>query len=188
MKLLDDAIKYAVDKHSGMVRKRSNTPYIMHPLEAAVIISTMTDDPEVIAAAVLHDTVEDTDATPEDIRERFGERVAELVASETETKYRALPPELTWRSRKEESLQKLTSTDDLDVKRIWLADKLSNMRSFFRLYLREGSGLWRNFHQSDPVLQEWYYRRIADLLSDLKDTDAWQEYSFLVNQIFGEGE
>jgi myo-inositol-1(or 4)-monophosphatase len=184
LELLDSAIKFAVDAHSGMTRKRSNTPYIVHPMEAAVIVSTMTSNDEVIAAAVLHDVVEDTPATIDDVRRRFGDRVAKLVASETEDKRSDRPASETWRERKEESLSFLASTDDLDVKRVWLGDKLSNMRSYYRLYLKEGPNLWRNFHQTDPLQQEWYYRRIADLLSDLSDTEAWQEYSFLVDLVF----
>ena len=142
MNRLDDAIDFAVAAHSSMTRKRTGTPYIMHPMEAAVIVSTMTCDEDVIAAAMLHDVVEDTPVTIEELEERFGERIAELVSFETEDKYPDRPKSESWRQRKEESLAKLAQTDDLDVKRLWLGDKLSNMRSFYRLHLREGDALW----------------------------------------------
>ena len=70
--LLDKAIIFATKAHSGARRKGTNVPYIVHPIEAAAIVSTMTDDEEVIAAAVLHDVIEDTDATEDDLYARFG--------------------------------------------------------------------------------------------------------------------
>ena len=84
MKLLEEAIIYATIMHQGKVRKFSGNPYILHPVEVAQILSTMTNDDEIIAAGILHDIVEDTDGTLGEIEQRFGGRVAELVASESE--------------------------------------------------------------------------------------------------------
>ena len=92
MDLVSEAVIFAAKAHDGMRRKQSNTPYIMHPLEAAVIVSTMTDDQHTISAAALHDVVEDTTVTLDQIDEKFGSRVALLVASETENKRADLPP------------------------------------------------------------------------------------------------
>ena len=78
--ILNKAIVYAVKVHNGQVRKGTQVPYILHPLEAASIVGTLTTDKEVIATAVLHDVVEDTAATTECIQEAFGERIAALVA------------------------------------------------------------------------------------------------------------
>ena len=91
MKLLDDAINFATKAHAGVCRKGKTRPYILHPLEAMNIASTLTEDEEVLAAAVLHDTVEDTDVTKADIRAAFGSRVADLVAAESEDKREDLP-------------------------------------------------------------------------------------------------
>ena len=63
------AIEFPSEAHDGMVRKKDKTPYILHPLEAAVIVGSMTDDRDVISAAVLHDVVEDTEITIEEIEE-----------------------------------------------------------------------------------------------------------------------
>ena len=101
------AIEFAAEAHDGMVRKKDKTPYILHPLEAAVIVGSMTDNRDVISAAVHHDVVEDTEITIEEIEEKFGSRVRALVESETEDKRAELPPEATWRIRKEESLNEL---------------------------------------------------------------------------------
>ena len=126
MELVSEAIAFAVKAHDGMRRKKSEAPYILHPMEAAVIVGTMTDDQNLIAAAALHDVVEDAGITIGEIGEKFGARVKELVSSETENKREELPPEETWRIRKQESLEKLKATDDMDVLVLWLGDKLSN--------------------------------------------------------------
>ena len=188
MELVSEAVAFAVQAHDGMRRKKSEVPYILHPMEAAVIVGTMTDDQSVIAAAALHDVVEDTDITIEEIEERFGKRVRALVESETEDKRADLPPAETWRIRKEESLEVLKNTDDMGVLMIWLGDKLANMRSIYREWKREGDAMWQRFHQKDPVQQGWYYRSVASLTERLSDTAAWIEYKTLTELVFGKGD
>lgn len=184
MNVLDRALHFAIEKHSGQTRKTQAAPYILHPLEVIAIVSTMTGDPETLVAAVLHDTVEDAGVTLEEIAERFGKRVALLVMTETENKREELPPAQTWQLRKEETLIMLEHTRDLSVKMMWLGDKLSNMRSFYRLYRSQGDALWQNFNQKDPNMQAWYYRTIAKCLRELQEYDAYQEYVKLVNIVF----
>ena len=184
MTLFEQAIEFAVEKHTGMMRKRESIPFILHPMEVAVIVGSMTDDEEVLAASILHDTVEDTDATPEEISAHFGPRVAMLVNSETENKREDLPPAETWLIRKEESLEELKYAADPAVKLLWLGDKLSNMRSFYRAWRVGGDAIWESFNQKDPAKQAWYYRSIVTLLRDLKNYEAWQELHDLVETVF----
>ena len=147
MELVSEAIAFAVQAHDGMRRKKSEAPYILHPMEAAVIVGTMSDDQNLIAAAALHDVVEDAGITMEEIEERFGGRVRELVASETEDKRADQPPADTWRVRKEESLAVLKDTDDVGVLMVWLGDKLANMRAIYRDWKVEGDAMWQRFNQ-----------------------------------------
>ena len=184
MELVSEAIAFAVKAHDGMRRKKSDVPYILHPMEAAVIVSTMTDDQNVISAAVLHDVVEDADVSIDEIEARFGKRVRELVASETEDKRADLPPAETWRIRKEESLAVLESTDDLDVLRLWLGDKLANMRSIYRDWKEEGDNMWQRFNQKDTKEHGWYYNSIVKLTERLSHTSAWLEYKTLTEIVF----
>ena len=184
MNPFEEAVCFAVQKHSGQTRKLNQGPYILHPMEVASIVGTMTTDPDVLCAAVLHDTVEDTDASVEEIRERFGARVAELVTSETECKRRDLPGEQTWLLRKQESLAFLEQSGDMAVKMLWLGDKLSNLRSFYREYARSGSRFWEAFHQKDPAMHAWYYRSIARCLGELSAYPAYREYELLMNALF----
>ena len=188
MELACEAIVFAAKAHDGMRRKKSESPYILHPMEAAVIVGTMTDDQNVIAAAALHDVVEDAGVTIEEVEEKFGKRVRELVGAETEDKRADLPPEETWRIRKEESLAVLKNTNDLDVLRLWIGDKLANMRAIYRDFKVEGHAMWQRFNQNDPAEQAWYYRTIADYTKRLSDTSAWLEYKTLTELVFGKGE
>ena len=185
MELVSEAIAFAVKAHDGMRRKKSESPYILHPMEAAVIVGTMTADQNLIAAAVLHDVVEDAGVAIEEVEEKFGKRVRELVESETEDKRADLPPSDTWRIRKEESLSVLKNTDDIAVLMVWIGDKLANMRSIYRDFKIEGNAMWQRFNQKDVGEQAWYYRSIAKLTERLSDTSAWIEYKTLTELVFG---
>lgn len=186
MTLFEEATQFALNAHAGTMRKKENIPYILHPMEVATIAATMSQDEALLAAAVLHDTVEDTATTAEQIEENFGPRVAALVASETEDKHEGTSLTDSWLIRKKESIAILENTDDIEIKMLWLSDKLSNMRSFYRLWKLQGKNMWDGFHQTDPKMQAWYYRTIRDVVSDLKDFDAWKEFSDLTDQIFSE--
>ena len=185
MELVSEAIAFAVKAHDGMRRKKSESPYILHPMEAAVIVGTMSDDQNLIAAAALHDVVEDAGIAIEEIESRFGKRVRELVESETEDKRADLPPSDTWCIRKEESLSTLKNTDDIAVLMVWMGDKLANMRSIYRDWKIEGVGLWQRFNQKDVAEQAWYYRSILKLTERLSHTSAWLEYKTLTELVFG---
>ena len=185
MELVSEAIAFAVKAHDGMRRKKSEAPYILHPMEAAVIVGTMSADQNLIAAAVLHDVVEDAGVNIEEVEEKFGKRVRELVESETEDKRADLPPEATWRIRKEETLEVLKNADDISVLIVWLGDKLANMRSIYRDFKVEGNAMWQRFNQKNVEEQAWYYRSIVNLTSRLSDTSAWLEYKTLTELVFG---
>ena len=188
MELVSQAIVFATKAHDGMKRKKSENPYILHPLEAAVIVSTMTDDQNLIAAAVLHDVVEDTDISIEEIEKHFGKRVRELVSSETEDKRADLPPSETWRIRKEETLAVLEKSENTDILIVWLGDKLANMRSIYREWKKEGNAIWQHFNQKNVEEQAWYYKSILKFTERLSHTMAWVEYKTLTELVFNKGE
>lgn len=183
--LVFDAIEFARKAHFGQTRKNSDEPYVNHPIEVMEIVSTMTDDKNVLTAAVLHDTVEDTDVTLEEIRERFGDRVAELVSSDTENKREDQPAEKTWKIRKQETIDFLNGVADEQEKMLILGDKLSNIRRIAEDYAEIGDEVWQIFHQKDKKEQEWYYRSILNATEELSNYSAWQEYKELIDKIFG---
>lgn len=183
MDVLDKAIIFAVNAHSGAVRKGTDIPYIVHPLEAATIAASLTLDREIIAAAVLHDVIEDTDATQEDIIKEFGKRVAMLVMSDSEDKMKHLSPSQSWQARKQATLDFLdTATKEEQI--VCIADKLSNLRALNRDYKKIGDELWNRFNQKDKTKHAWYYCGIVERLNWLKDTDSYKEYRELIKGIF----
>ncbi len=182
--LLDRAIVFAVKAHSGTERRGKGFPYIVHPMEAMEIVSTMTSDQELLAAAALHDTVEDTDITVEDIRLAFGSRIAGIVAAESDALPKGVSEEDSWHSRKKAGIERLASAP-LEVKIVAMGDKLSNMRAIARDYAVMGPALWDIFHAKDPKDHEWRYRALADALSELSGTFAYKEFTELIDQVFG---
>ena len=178
--LLKDAIIYSTEAHKGAYRKGSTIPYILHPLEALLIVSKMTNDQELLAAAVLHDTVEDCKTISiENIEEKFGARVAALVAAESEDKSK------TWKERKQHTIDFLQNEATLEVKMLTLGDKLSNMRSTYRDYFILGDALWERFNEKDPALIGWYYKSFITSLSALSNFPEYQEYVEKTTAVFG---
>lgn len=181
--LLDRAIIFAVKAHAGTERRGKGFPYIVHPMEAMEIVSTMTPDLELLAAAALHDTVEDTDVTVEQICQEFGERVASLVAAESDVVMEGISEEDSWHARKQAAIDRLAKAPH-DAKIVALGDKLSNMRAIARDYAVQGDKLWSLFHTKDPNEHEWHYRGLANSLRELSDTFAFKEFETLINQVF----
>lgn len=181
--LLDRAIIFAVKAHQGMERKGKGFPYVVHPMEAVCIVATMTNDQELLAAAALHDVIEDTDTTADDLKKEFGERVAMLVEAESDDKTGGSKAE-TWHQRKQDTLDRLRNAD-LDIKIVALGDKLSNMRAIAHDYAVLGDELWNRFTVKDPAEHAWRYHALAEALNDLSDTDAYKEFHTLVNKTFG---
>ena len=125
--LLDRAYVYAMKKH-GQQKRASGDPYISHPLEVAAILTDMHVDERTIVVALLHDTIEDTDATREEIEEMFGEDVGRLVEGLTKLKKLDLASK---RAQQAENLRKLliAISEDVRVLMVKLADRLHNMRT-----------------------------------------------------------
>lgn len=181
--LLDRAIVFAVRAHAGTERRGKGYPYVVHPLEAVGIVATMTADQELLAAAALHDTVEDTDVTLEQIRAEFGERVASLVADESDDLSSDVSKENSWHARKQAAIDRL-SRASRDAKIVALGDKLSNMRAIARDYAVQGDALWNLFHAKERKDHEWHYRGLAEALRELDGTFAYREFAYLINQVF----
>jgi len=125
--LLNKAYVYAMQKH-GMQKRASGDPYISHPLEVAGILTEMHLDESTIAVALLHDTIEDTTATRDEIDRLFGEDIGRLVEGLTKIKKLDL---VSKKAKQAENLRKLllAISDDVRVLLVKLADRLHNMRT-----------------------------------------------------------
>ena len=176
----NQAIVFATQRHAGQVRKGTDTPYIVHPLETMLILSNMNADINVQIAGVLHDVLEDTDTTAAEIAALFGDDVANLVQHHSEDKSKS------WAERKTTAIVALKQADDR-IKMLVLADKLSNLRSIARDYAALGDGVWERFN-APKEKQAWYYNGILDALSDLQQytetADAYRELTEHYKDVF----
>lgn len=180
---LDKALIFAIKAHSGVERRGKDLPYIVHPMEAVAIVATMTKDQEILAAAALHDVIEDTEYTEENIRKEFGERVANLVSSETDLVVEGKSESDSWKERKLYAIERLAKLDR-DAKIVSLGDKLSNARAMLQDYEELGEELWDKFHVNNPKLHKWHYEGLRDSLSELKGTYAYEEFCEIIDKLF----
>lgn len=178
--MINKAIEFATKAHEGQFRKGTKRPYIVHPVEVGDIVASMTRDEEVISAAVLHDTIEDCAGVSKELLAReFSERVAYMVAQESEDKSK------TWMERKSATIEYLR-TAPREVQMIGLADKLSNMRDIDRDYPIAGEELWNRFRMKDKHTIGWYYKGVRDALKEaFSGNPAYEEYCRLIEKNFG---
>jgi (p)ppGpp synthase/HD superfamily hydrolase len=159
--LIEHALRMAAEAHRTQTRKGTDVPYITHPCAVAMILLRAGyDDDELLAAALLHDVVEDTEVTLEDLRARFPSRTCELVAAMSERKVDEHGQKRPWRIRKEEHLAHLQHASP-DLLALALADKLHNL-STMHIDLEADPQVWKRFNSSPEELL-WYYRAVADL-------------------------
>lgn len=182
---IERAIQFAMEKHAGQIRKGKQKPYILHPLEAGTIVARYTTDENVICAALLHDTIEDTGTTVKELTEQFGETVAGLVASVSENMKDGYSPDDAWIKRKVRTIQGLR-TGSREVKLIGLGDKLSNLREISSDYAKIGDKLWERFNCKNKHLQKWYYKAAYNVfLREFGNTQEVREFRILLARTFG---
>lgn len=181
--MIDRAIGFASRKHEGQYRKHVSVPYIAHPMGVATILLQMGCRQEVIAAALLHDTVEDTNVTIQDICEQFGQEVADIVAGCTELPLRFY----TWEERKLNMIDKLRHAS-LEVKLVVAADKYHNLLHISKSKKKSGSAVWKRFGRG-PEQQAWYYRSaFQSILENLPECGAdypiFQQLALVIEELF----
>ncbi len=186
MNQIEKAVAFATKAHAGQFRKGTDRPYILHPIETMVTVMRHSWDDDVIAAAVLHDVVEDTSVTLKRVEKEFGPRVASLVASVSEDKMKKIPPEATWRARKWQTIFRMRNADE-DTKLICLADNLSNLREMRHDYEKIGDELWARFNEKDKTMHEWYYKELLSILIKTFEPEYYEEtndFYDLIQQVF----
>jgi (p)ppGpp synthase/HD superfamily hydrolase len=176
------AIELASKAHKNQIRKTSEIPYISHPFAVGMILCGVGCSDDLVAAGILHDTVEDTPVTLEDIRREFGDRVASIVEGCSEP-----DKSLSWEARKEHTLESL-KTASLDVRLVTCADKLHNVKTIAAAHGRLGENVWERFRRGREK-QAWYYHGLVQTLQADIDDDRYQalyqEFRREVEALFG---
>lgn len=157
--LVERAMRIAAQAHRHHHRKGSDLPYITHPAHAAMILLRAgIDDDEILAAALLHDVVEDTEHSLEMLAADFPSKVVQLVAAMTERKHDHDGRKRSWQERKEEHLRHIAA-EPWEARAIVLADKLHNLGSMLE-DLARGVDLWSRFN-APPERILWYYHEMV---------------------------
>jgi myo-inositol-1(or 4)-monophosphatase len=181
---LQKAYEFSANAHKGQLRKGTKIPYFSHIITTMNYALGLTDDIEILQAAILHDTMEDTDVTFEELSSLFGIRVAKLVEQETENKRTDLPPDVTWEIRKKEGIEHVRD-GNRDIKLIVLADKTANLESVVREWHVVGDAIWNKFNQTDKKKQEWYFRSMREQLSEFEGSEAIRKFDEFLKELFG---
>lgn len=175
-----NALVYAAELHANQKRKASDVPYVAHLLGVTSLALEYGADEDEAIAALLHDAVEDQggQATAEEIRRRFGERVLEIVLGCTDADVIPKPP---WRDRKEKYIAALAGAS-ASVALVSAADKLHNVRSIIADYRRLGEGIWQRFHGGKQGTL-WYYRTLVDQLTGRAPAHLVEELNRAVTEL-----
>jgi (p)ppGpp synthase/HD superfamily hydrolase len=152
---LERALRASSRWHAGQTRKGSDVPYFEHAAAVAMILERAGFDEDVVIAGLLHDVVEDTDATIVDVEAGFGAAVAEIVGHCSEIKYDIEGRKRPWIDRKRDHLASLAGAS-VSAWAVILADKLHNLASI-ELDVADGRPVWDQFN-ADRTQILWYYR------------------------------
>lgn len=174
--MIEKARQFAYMKHAGQTRKgKPHVPYTTHLEEAVRIAKTMTSNELIIAATYLHDVVEDTDTTLQEVESEFNKELAHYIELETEDKRKDQDSKTTWRIRKDEQLDHLRKHADRNLYIIALSDKLANTNEMVQDYRQIGDELFKRFNALPEELK-WYYQSMADIFkTKLEDTVAYEQ-------------
>ena len=159
----EEALGYALRVHGGQTRKGTSIPYMAHLLGVTALVLEDGGNEDEAVAALLHDAVEDQGGTERlgDIRRRFGERVAEIVLSCSQTLDEPRP---SWKERKQRYLDHLRELSDDGKLRVSLADKLHNSRAMVADHRRLGDELFTRFNAPKED-QCWYYEHLVEVFT-----------------------
>ncbi|MDQ1004682.1 (p)ppGpp synthase/HD superfamily hydrolase [Neobacillus niacini] len=179
MDILEKALLAASKSHEGQYRKNTDIPYITHPVTVGFMLLKKGYSEEVVAAGILHDTVEDTTLTLDEIKREFGSNIADIVEGSSEP-----DKSLSWKHRKEHTIEFLKTASE-DVRAVVCADKLHNIRSIIRDYEQVGEEVWSRFNAGKEQ-QKWYYTNIGDSLGAQSSFELLTELRDEVDRLFRE--
>ena len=175
MNITERATLLALQAHEGQVRKDIPIPYIVHPLRVGIVLARHGFDDEVVAAGIVHDVVEDTSVTIEEIERELGSRVARIVAPVTHN------DSLSWKEKKVAYIEAVREAST-EAKAVATADKIANAESLIAAYEREGSVVWRHFNAGREQ-KLWFERAMLSMLEESWQHPLVDEYRMCVGKL-----
>lgn len=163
--IVPQALTYAYKAHAGQVRKKSNRPYIEHCAMTGLLTKVYGQNDEVQAAAILHDVIEDTDTTYDDIEQEFGEKIANIVWDCTDT------PGLRGNLRRADKLRKIAELPNNSPSAIvQLCDLHDNLSEIYMIYRDQGKDTFDMFGAGVGILK-YYQEKHTRLATKIDSTD-----------------
>src|SRR3954451_10545496 len=177
MDVIEKALQIAARAHVNQRRKGSDIPYIVHPAAVGMILMKAGYSDTLVAAGILHDTVEDTDLTLKDIEREFGAVISEIVEGCSEP-----DKSLSWDQRKQHTIEFLKSASS-EIRVVACADKLHNIRSMIYDYEQYGEEIWSWFNAGKEK-QKWYYSNIVESMKYVNSFPLAEELDEEVKRLF----
>lgn len=177
MEKLDYAILFATKAHDGQRRKSDNVSMIFHPFTVAMLLRNENMSEDCIIAGILHDVVEDTKYTLDDIKNIFGNEIKNIVKEVSEDK------SLTWKERKQAAIDELKNAS-IEGKMVACADKVNNLETLYEIYLERGEEVWNCFNKPKEE-QKWYYTEMyTSIMKNLKENELTKRYKKILDKLF----
>lgn len=175
--MIGTAFLFAMKAHEGQYRKDGRA-YLVHPVEVAMELAKNGAEDEVICAGLLHDTIEDTSVTAENLQQVFPEEVTSLVIRDSEDK------SLNWEERKSNTIAILKDPNtSKEYKMLMCADKLANLKNVQDEMKEIGENVFLQFKRGKEK-QAWLYRELVEAMSDLSDLKMYQELKQITEEVF----
>lgn len=176
---VNQAIEFALVAHAGQLRKGTDIQYISHPFAVGLLLAKYKCSDDMITAGILHDCLEDTTVTYEEIENKFGADVAKLVEGASE-KDRSK----SWKSRKQHTIAYLKKSSD-EICQVSCADKLHNLMSIIKDFNSIGYRFWERFNAPKED-QVWYYTSLGKVFEERKKQHTiFKEYCKYLNMFIG---
>jgi len=181
--VIDRAIEVAAKAHRNHFRKNPEIPFIAHPVSVGLILMREGYPDYLVAAAILHDTVEDTEMTIEEVRDEFGDQIGDVVAGVS------VPDEVEpWEESKKHT-HDLIRNASADVRLVENADKLHNLMNLARDLEVDGEEVWTRFARGKEKIA-WHYRECASILLERADDERQKKLAGqlmdLVTEVFND--
>lgn len=175
MDIIEKATQVAVNAHAGQVRKSDGTPYIAHPLTVARMLDKAGFDEVTVAAAILHDVLEDTSLSREELQNVMGDEILHIVEKLSED------TSLKWEERKQRYIDTVKHAEE-SVKAVSVGDKIHNLRSLIDAYKTQGPSIWKKFNRGKDT-KLWFEMSLLEALRETWDHPLLDTYESLIHEV-----
>jgi len=177
---LEKAIYFATIAHQNQKRIKEDIDFIIHPFTVGMMLKDLGLANEYVISGILHDVIEDTSFSYQDIEKEFGKKVATNVLKVSENKNIS-----DWKERKKEFIARLKKEKDDNILILECADKLHNLLSDYNLFKKIGKEIWKYSSVSYEDIK-WYYKNIFKIIKERCNNDLIIRYQNILNHYFND--